>query len=166
MKPQSKYARFGCALVVAALGTSACTAPPSAAPLLRVADEAMRREAQQLQDDIERDAQHVEQSRRALDAAFAADLGERATLDAQWVRDAAAIYATAREELVRHETALRAERAARAANLLLASEAQRRAIELIERQDQLITDATGLDLWRLRGSLPGFITTAERKQTP
>ncbi|MCE9590156.1 MAG: hypothetical protein K8S99_06495 [Planctomycetes bacterium] len=147
-------------------GMSACTSPPSVSPLLRVVDDAVRREAELVRDDMERDGLRVAQARRSLEEAFMADLRDRPVLDQPWVLDAVRGYTAACEELVRHEMNLRGGRERRAENLLAAAEAQRRAIELIERQDALITGATGLDLWRLRWSRPSFSlpTTTEKNR--
>lgn len=155
MKQRTTHITAG--LTVAALLTAGCVSPPSAAPLLRIVDEAMREEAARLHEESARDKQGVDQARRMLEAGFDADLRERATLDAPWVRDAVAVYAAAREELALHEVRLAMERQQRAANLLTAASAQRRAIELIEGQDALILRATGLDLWRLRWSPPSVL---------
>jgi hypothetical protein len=143
-------------LAVAVLGTVAalaavggCTSPPSVAPLLRVAEAAMVAEAERLAADVARDRAHVEQTRRSLSDAFDLDLEARGELSVAWVRDGVAVYVAAREALVRHEAALEAERRVRAENLDAAAYATRRAIELIERQDRLIVDATRMDVWRL-----------------
>lgn len=146
-----------------ALLTAGCVSPPSVAPLLRIVDEAMREEAARLRDESARDKQGVDQARRMLEAGFEADLRDRGGLDAPWVRDAVAVYAAAREELALHEVRLAMERQQRAANLLAAASAQRRAIELIEGQDTLILRATGLDLWRLRWSPPAFMGSQNKE---
>lgn len=143
-----------------------CTSPPSVAPLLRVAERAMRDEAARLDDDdAKRDTAQMDQSRQALAAAFDADLGEQAAkLDAQWVRDAVAGYVAAREALLRHEAKLHDERASRSDNLRAAAEAQDKAIQLLENQDALITQTTGLDIWRLKFANP--LNTTQPKETP
>lgn len=144
-------------------GPAACTAPPSVSPLLRMAEEAMRAESQRLAADVERDVQRIDQTRAALAAAFDADLRQRDALDARWVTDAAEVYAAAREALARHEMALRRERDQRAANLHVAANATRRAVQLIERQDALITRTLGTDTWAWLtawdpASSAGFVT--------
>ena len=132
----------GCLLV-------GCASPPSVAPLLRVVDAELRREAQRLELDARRDAEAVDQARRSLADAYDGDLARREALTAEWVRDATDVYVAAREALVRHEMNLRAEREQRARNLHAAGEAQRRAIQLIEQHDGLIVGTLGFDLWQL-----------------
>ena len=129
-----------------------CSSPPSVAPLLRVSQQAMLAEVEQLNVDVTRDAEQMRQSRVSLDAAFDADmdrienLGE---LDATWVREAMGVYVPTREALVRHEAALATERLARQDNLRAAAEAQQRALQLLEQQDRLITETTHFSVWRL-----------------
>lgn len=131
-----------------------CTAPPSVTPLLRVAARAMREEAARVEEDAKRDQAQIEQSRQTLATAFEDDLDQRTSFDRPWIKDAAEAYAAAREELARHAAALRDERAQRTENLRAAAQAQERAIALLERQDELITRTTGLDIWRMKFSAP------------
>ena len=149
-------------LAIVALG-GGCTSPPSVTPLLRVAEKAMLDEASRIDEDAHRDAAQIDQTRQTLASAFDADLAQVKTLDAQWVKDAAEGYAVAREALARHEAALRSERSLRADNLRTAAQAQDRAIQLLERQDSLVTQITGLDLWRLTFTRPG--TATQPKET-
>lgn len=128
--------------------SSGCTSPPSVTPLLHVAEQAMRDEAQRLAEDAERDTQQVEQVRASLTAGFEADLHEREVMDVAWVADAAEVYAAAREALARHEMRLHQQREQRATNLHLAADATARARRLLDRQDALILDTVGTDLWR------------------
>ncbi len=146
---------LGAAVVMAAV-LGGCGSPPAVTPLLRVAERAVREEARRVEADGERDRLRLADARRSLDVAYDADLSTRDRLTPDWVRDATAVYVGAREALVRHEYALAAERDARRANLLLAADAARRATELLEQQDALITRAAGgIDLWRLlRQPLP------------
>ena len=137
-----------------AMAMSACTAPPSVAPLLRVAEKAMTDEAARIEGDTSRDAAQAEQVRASLSAGFDADLAANKKPTAEWIKDAAEGYAAARESLARHEAAMRVERDARADNLRAAAEAQRRAISLIEQQDALITGTIGLDVWRMNFNRP------------
>lgn len=135
-------------LLATALG--GCASPPSVTPLLRLAEEAVRKEALRVEADAGRDADRLEGTRRSLRDAYDADLAERGELDAAWVREATDVYVAAREALVRHELALRDERRVRAENLRLAADATERAAELLERQDDLITTATrGAQVWRV-----------------
>ncbi|NJL32081.1 MAG: hypothetical protein HC898_10915 [Phycisphaerales bacterium] len=55
-------------------------------------------------------------------------------------------------EIVRHEETLKAQRRQRIDNLRVAAEAQTRALQLIELQDQWLLGTLGLDLWRLQQS--------------
>ena len=136
-------------LFLLVLARGGCAAPPSVVPLLRVVDQALTREANRLAEDGARDVQFIEQTRRSLEAAFDADLLQTDQLSVQWVRDAVGVYVSAQEALLRHEMKLQTDRGQQKENLLAAAQAQRRAISLIEQQDQLITQAVGFDLWRI-----------------
>jgi len=150
--------------IVGSFVVGACTAPPSVAPLLRVAERAMVEEAAHVEGDATRDAAQLRQMRAALTAGFDADLAANESPSAGWVKGAAEGYAAAREELARHEAALRVERETRADNLRAAAEAQQRAISLIERQDELITRTIGLDAWRMQFNRPlGGLTRKENR---
>ncbi len=133
--------------VLAALNS--CGSPPSVVPLLRIADRAMQDEAGRLDEDLQRDINQLDQSRRMLQAAFEADLAQVQQLTAEWVLEATDVYIAAREALVHHESKLRQQRERRADNLNAASEAIRRAARLLEQQDKLIELTLGLDVWRL-----------------
>lgn len=129
-----------------------CESPPSVSPLLRASSLAMAQEVEHLQTDITRDAQHMRETRLALDAAFDADLDQASSenrLTADWIKDAMVVYVPAREALVRHESKLKHERLSRMDNLQTAFEAQQRAMQLLERQDDLIRDTTHISIWRL-----------------
>ena len=131
------------ALLLAAVALlTGCTSPPSVVPLLNVAAEVIEAEAARLDADAQRDRQRVESQRQALADGFAADLRARDTLDTAWVASAAEVYALSREMLVRHEHALDEERRRRQENLDLALDAHRRAIELLQQQDQLVDRIT------------------------
>lgn len=129
-----------------------CESPPSVSPLLRASNQAMAREVAYLQTDKSRDTERMRQSRLAIDAAFDADLDlatQNNQLTAEWVRDAMVVYVPAREALVRHEATLHHERSQRIDNLNTAVQAQQRALQLLERQDDLIRDTTHISIWRL-----------------
>ena len=149
-----------CCVIAAALFLllAGCTSPPSVAPLLRSAELALTEEARLLADDAARDAQQLAQTQATLAEAYAADLRECPQLTAPWVREATDVYVAAREELIRHDAALTQQRQTRADNLRLAAQAQQRAIELLEKQDQLITGVTGTDLWRLQFTTPHLLS--------
>ncbi len=136
-------------MAVALISVAGCGSPPAVTPLLRLADAAMRDEAQHIDTDIARLRASTDQSRCALDDAFAADLEQTAAPTKAWVLEAAQVYAAAREQLAMHQMQAEQAYAIRRANLLDASRAQRRAIALIERQDRLLTNTVGVDLWRL-----------------
>ena len=140
------FIKYSCLLVLLAGG---CGSPPSVAPLLRAAGTAVEQEAQRLGEDAQRDQQQIEATRRMLRDAFDADLKQTPNPDAAWVRSAANAYAQALEELVRQEMRVLQERRQRAANLRDALLAQQRAIRLIERQDQLLQQMLGFDLWQI-----------------
>ena len=130
------------------LAMMGCTSPPSVVPLLDVVEQALRHEATLVHEEADREAQTVSQTRTALDHAFDADLQAQSSLDEAWVRDAVRVYAAAREAVVRHELDLRNARNQRADNLLAAADAQRRAIELLQQQDELIKRSLDLKAWR------------------
>lgn len=146
------------------VGAAGCGAPPALEPLLEVADKALQQEVQHQQEDLARDAEQFAQARRNIDQGFAADLRERATLDADWVSDAAQVYAQAREALARREEALKNQRQIRVDNLHAAAAAQERAMQLLEMQRQWLDTQIGLDLWRL--TLPAALQAATVTTTP
>ena len=129
-----------------------CESPPSVSPLLRASSMAVADEILHLQTDIARDREQLAQTRASLDAAFDADLEQAEsnnTLNGEWIREAMVVYVPAREALVRHEATLATERQQRIDNLTTAVEAQQRALQLLERQDELIRDTTHFSVWRL-----------------
>lgn len=129
-----------------------CGSPPAITPLLRVSQAAMAQEIEHLQTDVERDNQHIQQTLNALDTAFSADLvqaAENEQLTPEWVEDAMAVYVPAREAVVRHEASLQQQRLRRQENLQAAMLAQNRAQQLLEKQDQLITQSTHFNVWKL-----------------
>lgn len=129
-----------------------CESPPSVSPLLRASSQAMANEIGYLKTDMTRDAEHMRQTRLAMDAAFDADLdavSENNQLTADWIKDAMVVYVPAREALVRHEATLQHERRSRIDNLETAVEAQLRALQLLEHQNDLIRDTTHISIWRL-----------------
>lgn len=137
------------AVAVAVVLMGGCASPPSVTPLLRVSEAALLAEAARLNEDATRDAQWIEQARDALEQAYDADLAQTAELSPAWVREATQVYVAAREALVRHELALRQERAQRAQNLRAAAEATRRATAILQQQDALVTGLAGGDAWEL-----------------
>ena len=140
-----------------------CTSPPSVSMLLRVTEKAMLDEAARLDDDATRNAAQATQSRQSLASAFDADLAQVQTLNAQWVKDAAEGYAAAREALVRNELQTQTEWSQRASNLRTAAQAQDRALQLLEQQDTLVLQVTGLNFWRLTFNKPTDSITPKEK---
>ena len=126
-----------------------CTAPPSVVPLLDASRRIVLAEAQRIEAGGAIDEQSIEQAKLVLADAFEADLAQQDALDAQWVREATVVYVAAREQLVEQAMRLREQRRVRADNLRAAAEAQQRAVALLQRQDALITQTTGLNIWRL-----------------
>jgi hypothetical protein len=114
-----------------------------------VAEQTLRQEAERLEADVNRDAESLTQTQQALEDAFEADLIQTSELTPQWVRDATRAYVSARQALWQHQKQLEHEKAQRCDNLLAAAEATRRASQLLERQDELITQTLGVDAWRL-----------------
>ncbi len=146
--------KFETLLVAGALTLAGCGSPPSVTPLLRVAQSTLLRESQQLEQDQRMLAGVERQTLAALEQAFEADVRQAPTLEARWVLEAARAYALARDAVVGQGAAERQARQRRIENLLLAAEAQRRALNLLERQDALLMGVLGLDLWRLEPSPP------------
>lgn len=130
-----------------ALLLSRCSSPPSVAPLVRVSVTAIEQERAQLAVDATRQTQWYDQQRQSLEAGFAADLGTRPTLDAEWVKQGVQAYVAAREMLVRHELSAARALETRQENLAHAADALRRAVALIEQQDQLFEDVPDLRRW-------------------
>ena len=137
------------AALAALLFTGGCASPPSVAPLLRVTERALLDESARLMSDAERDTVYAQQALLTLEEAYHQDLEQTQTLTHDWVREATSVYATARETLVRHRQALAQERLARADNLRSAASATRRAITLIEQQDNLLHGVVDENLRRL-----------------
>lgn len=128
-----------------------CTAPPSVVPLLQVSRSAMVAEAGRLRQDIDTDHLAVEQTRHTLADAFATDLHQQDELTDEWVIEATDVYVAAREALLAHETEAAQQKQQRADNLEAAAEATQRAIDLLQRRDQLLSDTAVARLWRLLG---------------
>jgi len=143
-EPRDRGAAFLRASLCSLLFLSACASPPSVVPLLRVADGAIDDERRLIESDAARQVQWVEQQRRSLADAYAADLHQRRVIDAQWVLTGTEAYAAARETLLRHGWELERQAELRRENLQAASRAIRRAAELIEKQDQLFADVPDL----------------------
>ena len=135
----------GLAVIMALAG---CTSPPAVGPLLRSVGQVLAQEQKLLGDDAARDAEYLAQNQAALVEAFEADLREQQDPSPQWVLEATRVYVASREALLRHDAQLQRQREIRADNLRMATQAQQRALELIEKQDQLVTSA-GVDVWRL-----------------
>ena len=129
------------------LSLTACTSPPSVTPLLRATDRALEAEARHLQTDLAQTQQSLNQSRLTLEQGFIKDLETQTILDKQWVLEASELYAVAREQLLIHQMEIERQYQHRRDNLELASQAQQRAITLLENQDRLITHTLGFDLW-------------------
>jgi hypothetical protein len=125
---------------------SGCASPPSVAPLMRVVETALGDEVEHVAADERRMALWYSQQRDALADAFGADLAAQSTLAPDWVSDHVRVYVAAREALAEAGVRARQQYAVRRDNLLLAAAAQRRARELIEKQDQLIAQVPGVGL--------------------
>lgn len=140
--------RFAATMILSAL-LMGCTSPPAVTPLLRVVEGALRDEAARVEAEASVEAQRAEQTRRMLADAYRADLLQRDAMDVAWIEEATAVYVAAREGVLRRELAQQAALQYRASTLSTAATAQRRAIQLLDRQDDLITDTLGIDLWQL-----------------
>ena len=143
----------GLLLYGVSLGASGCTSPPSVTPLLQVAERAILEESQRVSLDVERDKAYTRQTLSSLEDAYNRDLSEAEALTPAWVREATHVYVVAREAVLEHETVLADERDARVENLRSAASATRRAITLLQRQDQLLRGVMGDDLGRLLDQL-------------
>jgi len=157
-----------CFVMLACLGPG-CTSPPSVVPLLSVVDRVLAEELAGIEVDRRRDKASVASSLKAMRDAYSLDLSQaesQGRLSADWVLDANAGYVLAREELVRYEAALAAERDTRQENIEAALTAQRRAVWLLESQDQALVDALGVDRWDLSDALPkhGDLNTSLGRQ--
>jgi hypothetical protein len=133
--------------VLVATFVGGCASPPSVVPLLEQTQRVLREERRLLAADAERSEAWFDQQRSALAAAFEADLAARDALNAEWVRTGVTAYVAAREALVEQETQLARQRQVRMQNLDLASLAQRRAIALIQQQDDLLSWTPDLRQW-------------------
>jgi len=129
------------------LWCAGCASPPSVAPLLRAADQAVQQEHRLLADDHERRRLEFDRQRDDLAAAFEADLAAQAQLDPQWVAQGVRAYVAAREGLLDHQHTLDEQYATRRDNLATASQAIARAVSLLEQQDQLFKDIPDLRRW-------------------
>jgi hypothetical protein len=136
-------------ILTAAVFLAGCTSPPSVAPLLHITERALLEESARLDQDTERDRLYVRQTLGSLEDAYYRDLDETDQLTPEWVRGATSIYVIAREAVIEHEASLTHERGVRAENLRNAATATRRAIALIEQQDQLLRGVVGDDLRHL-----------------
>ena len=139
-----------CALMASAIvGIGGCGSPPSAVPLMQVAERTMQREAQRVRQGIERDKQQLDERQQALAAAYRRDLENRDKLTVEWVLDATQGYVAAREALVKQQLERARTREQRARNLEAAAAAQQRARALLQRQDKLLTEVAGGKAWDL-----------------
>jgi 50S ribosomal subunit-associated GTPase HflX len=89
----------------------------------------------------------LSERQQALKAGFTADLKHREELTKQWVKSGVKGYVAAREALLRQHVQTQKRYEQRLANLDAAMRAQGRAISLLQRQDRLITDTLGGDVW-------------------
>jgi hypothetical protein len=138
-----------------------CGAPPSVVPLLSVSANAIEREARLVEEDAIGDEQAADAARQRLTHALQADLAHRPDADQAWILSAAKGYAAAREALAQSLAQQCRTREQRAQNLRDAAAAQRRAISLIQQQDEILHRGTGVDLWQLdRLMQSSSITTA------
>jgi hypothetical protein len=120
---------------------------------MRVANQAMQREIKHIEQARHRTEDVLKQRQAALKAGYDADLADRDQLTRTWVKQATAGYVAAREALLRQAMQQKRRQTQRIDNLEAAGHAQRRAINLIEKQDQLVQRALGGDLWRWQNLL-------------
>jgi hypothetical protein len=137
-----------------------CGAPPSVVPLLSVSASAIEREARLVEEDALGDEQATDAARQRLTLALQADFAQRPDADQAWLLSAAKGYAAAREALAQSLAQQRRTRERRAQNLRDAAAAQRRAISLIQQQDEILHRGTGIDLWQLDRLMQSSAVTA------
>ena len=131
-------------------GAGGCGSPPSVVPVMQVVEQTLLTEARTLAAaESARDRLYLEQARQQLEDGYRRDLASAEALSPRWVESATSVYVAAREALLRQELALAAQRQTRVDNLQLAAQAQGRAVALLQRQDNLLAQTLGLDLWRL-----------------
>ena len=147
-----------------------CGSPPSVVPVMQVVEATLRSEAESLAAvQASRDRLYLEQARRQLDEGYRRDLSSTDALSPQWVESATAVYVAAREALLRQEIELARQRQTRVDNLELAAQAQGRALAILQRQDNLLRQTLGLDLWRIDldpSAAAGVADTANRSALP
>ncbi len=124
--------------VAAVILFTGCASPPSVVPLMRVAQRAMQAEAELLAGDTQRIEQWHAQTRRALRDGFEADLDDQAAIDRQWLAEHLAVYLAADEAVLRQQMKSEQQLLIRIENLHHAAAAQARAVELLQRQDELL----------------------------
>lgn len=135
------------ALVLTALMVGGCTSPPSAVPLMQVTRKALKQEKAHLKRMKKQRRALLSERQQALKAGFTADLKHRDELTKQWVKSGVKGYVAAREALLRQHVQAQQRYEQRLANLDAAMRAQGRAISLLQRQDRLITDTLGGEVW-------------------
>ncbi len=147
VRPLSNVCPFGMLLLAIFLG--GCTTPPSVTPLLRITENALLQEAENIREDARHGTEQMRRSLDVLEEGFNRDLEQIEVLTPRWVREATAVYVLARETVVKHQNAMTQAHNNRAENLRAAAAATRRAIALIERRDRLLDGVVGEDLRRL-----------------
>ena len=137
-------------LVCAFVAITGCASPPSVVPLMAQVQNVLADENRLLAEDYERQQQWIDQQRQTIAAAFDADMIAREQLDIDWIRHHVAAYVAAREALSDHTTKLQQEFTVRQSNLADAALAQQKAIELIQRQDDLLERVPDLRRWMVQ----------------
>lgn len=140
-------------VVVTSLLFSGCTSPPSVAPLLQVAEQAILNESGRIDEDIAIEQTHADQTLTILEEAYRRDLEQVDTLTPEWVQEATAVYVAAREAVLQNQADQINVHRIRADNLRSAALATRRARRLIEQQDRLLHGVVGDDLSDLLNEL-------------
>jgi len=139
--------RAAIALPVCIALTTGCAAPPSTGPLLDVVDRALAAEQQHLQTDRQRATEWFQSQRDGLAHGFEADLAERDESNAQWLTDHVNVYVAAREALLREQLNHDQQVQQRITNLTHARRANRKAADLLRRQDELLAPLTDWQRW-------------------
>lgn len=142
--------RAAIALLVCIVVLPGCTSPPSTGPLLDVVEAAMADEQQHLQTDRQRAAAWFASQREGLKHGFEADLEEQPEPGKQWLSDHVNVYVAAREALLREQMHHDQQLSERITNLTHARRANRKAAELLRRQDELLAPFTAWQRWAQR----------------
>jgi hypothetical protein len=115
---------------------------------MQVSRKAMKQEVSHVRNAMQRRDQVLKQRQAALKTGFDADLAQQDKLSKTWVKEATIGYVAAREALLRQHHQTNRAHHQRIDNLQSAMHAQQRAIDLLQRQDRVLQQQLGGDLWQ------------------